>query len=95
LEQETLDGMVKLFDSVKSAHLSRMFGQITYNLSDGKVLPDTYLIEVAVTSVVQELNRHIGTVLNAANSSIIQGKGNAKPALSRGTGEVSRKLLLS
>jgi hypothetical protein len=72
-----------------------MFGQTTCNLSDGKVLPDTYLKEVAVTSVEKKLDRHIGTVLNAAKSSIIQVKGNAKPALSRGTGEISRKLLLS
>jgi hypothetical protein len=95
LEHEILDEMVKLFDSVKSAHWSRIFSQAVYGVSDGKVCPITDLIEAAVTSVVNQLNCHISTVLDTTNSGIIQVERNAKPALSRGTGEISRELLLS
>jgi hypothetical protein len=37
LEHETLDGMVALFDSVKSAHWSGVFSQIVYRVCDWKV----------------------------------------------------------
>jgi hypothetical protein len=61
------------------------------------MVKDTYLIEVAVTFVVNQRNRRVGTVSDATYSSIIQAKRIAKFTLTRsmGPGNDSRKLLLS
>ena len=95
LEHGTFDGIVKLLDNVKSAHWSGIFSRSSGQYERREGSSETYLIEVTVTSVEKQLNCHIGTVLNAADSSVVQVKRNAKPALSRGTGKVSRELLLA
>ena len=68
LVQEMLDGIVKFCASVKSAHcvkkkmkfshtshMTRHLGRFSSNLK-------TYLIKVAITSIVDKLNRHVGTI---------------------------------
>jgi hypothetical protein len=54
-----------------------------------------YLVEVAIASIVNELERHVGTVRNAADSSVGQVERNAKPAAPSGAGKVSDQLLPS
>ena len=55
----------------------------------------TYLVEIAIASIVNELERHVGTVRNAADSSVGQVERNAKPAAPSGAGKVSDQLLPS
>lgn len=52
-----------------------------------------YLVKGAITSIVNELNRHVGTICDATNSSVGQVEGNAKVAFPRATGKVSGELL--
>jgi hypothetical protein len=55
----------------------------------------TNLVKAAITSIVDQLNRHVSTVCNAANSSVGQVEGNAIVASRRRRGKVSDNLLLS
>ncbi len=54
-----------------------------------------YLVKGAITSIENELNRHVSTICDATNSSVGQVEGNAKVAFPRATGKVSGELLLS
>jgi len=54
-----------------------------------------YLVEAAVTCVINQLNGHVGPVSNATYSSVGQVEGNAIVAGRRGAGKVSNDLLLS
>jgi len=66
-----------------------------YDVEDEQECPKTYLVKVAITSIVKELKRHVGTVRNAANSSVGQVERNAKTAAPSGAGKVSNQLLPS
>jgi hypothetical protein len=93
LEQDTLDGIVKFCDSVRSAHW------IENNKFSGTKLGNdsskTNLVKEAITSIENPLECHVSTVGNAADSSLGQVKWNAKAAGSSATGIVSGELLLS
>lgn len=56
-------------------------------------LGKTCLIEIAIASIVKELNCHVGTIINAANSSVGQVEGNTKATGPIGAGKVSGQLL--
>jgi hypothetical protein len=66
LLHDTLDGMVKFCASVKSAHCVKKIMELSHtshmtrrSVGDD---PKTYLIKVAITSIVDQLNRHVGTI---------------------------------
>jgi hypothetical protein len=93
LEQVTLDGIVKLFDSVRSAHWVENNKFSGTKLGEDSVKAN--LVKVAITSIVNKLDCHVSTVGNAADSGVGQVEWNAKVAGSSGTGIVSGELLLS
>lgn len=51
--------------------------------------PKIYLVEATVTSIIDDLNCHVGTIRNAANPGVGQVERNAKVAGSRAGGKVS------
>jgi len=88
LEHETFDGIVKLFDNVRSAHYAEddQHAESQSNLG-------TYLEEATITTVENHLNGDVGTVLNATNVCIAEVERDTKLALPRSSGKVSRELL--
>jgi hypothetical protein len=94
LEQETLDGIVKVLDSVRSAHWVGKQKFIS-GTKDRENSSKANLVKTAITSIENKLNRHVSTIRNAADPSAGQVERNAKAAGSGGTGKVSSQLLLS
>ena len=89
LVHETFDGIVKLFDSVRSEHCRRCS---TYRVTEGR---QTYLIEGTIASIENILKGDVGTVLNTTNVCTVEVKRDAKPAFARTVGKVPHDLLSS